>query len=55
MVLRQEEGELREVSRRALAGFDNSDVIPIVRQYAQIETNTALREVLDDLLRSARA
>ncbi|HEY8144936.1 MAG TPA: HEAT repeat domain-containing protein [Kofleriaceae bacterium] len=55
MVLRQEEGELREVSRRALAGFDNSDVLPIVRQYAQIETNAALREVLDDLLRSARA
>ena len=55
MVLRQEEGELREVSRRALAGFDNSDVLPIVRQYAQIETNAGLREVLDDLLRTARA
>lgn len=55
MVLRQEEGELREVARRALAGFDNSDVLPIVRQYAQIETNAALREALDDLLRSARA
>jgi len=55
MALRQEEGELREVSRRALAGFDNSDVLPIVRQYAQIETNAALREVLDDLLRTARA
>jgi hypothetical protein len=55
MVLRQEEGELREVARRALAGFDNSDVLPIVRQYAQIETNVQVREALDDLLRSARA
>jgi hypothetical protein len=49
------EGELREVSRRALAGFDNSDVLPIVRQYAQIETNAQVREALDDLLRTARA
>ncbi|HWM84434.1 MAG TPA: HEAT repeat domain-containing protein, partial [Kofleriaceae bacterium] len=55
MVVRQEEGELREVGKRALAAFDNTDVLPIVRQYAQIETNTAVREALDELLRTARA
>jgi hypothetical protein len=55
MVVRQEEGELREVAKRALAAFDNTDVLPIVRQYAQIETNTAVREALDELLRTARA
>jgi hypothetical protein len=55
MVVRQEEGELREVAKRALASFDNTDVLPIVRQYAQIETNAAVREALDELLRTARA
>jgi hypothetical protein len=55
MVVRQEEGELREVAKRALAAFDNTDVLPIVRQYAQIETNGAVREALDELLRTARA
>jgi HEAT repeat protein len=55
MVVRQEDGELREVAKRALAAFDNTDVLPIVRQYAQIETNTAVREALDELLRTARA
>jgi len=55
MVLRQEDGELRDVARRALAAFDNSDVLPIVRQYAQMEMNPQLRDTLDDLLRAARA
>jgi len=55
MVVRQEDGELREVAKRALAAFDNTDVLPIVRQYAQIETNTSVREALDELLRTARA
>jgi hypothetical protein len=54
MVLRQEDGELREVARRALAAFDNADVLPIVRQVAQMETDPTVREALDDLLRSAR-
>ena len=55
MVVRQEDGELREVAKRALGGFDNTDVLPIVKQYAQMETNPAVRQALDDLLRSARA
>lgn len=55
MVVRQEDGDLREVAKRALGGFDNTDVLPIVKQYAQMETNPAVRQALDDLLRSARA
>ncbi|HUS68905.1 MAG TPA: HEAT repeat domain-containing protein [Kofleriaceae bacterium] len=55
MVLRQEEGELREGAKRALAAFDNTDVLPIVRQYAQIEQSAHVREALDELLRAARA
>lgn len=50
MVLRQEEGTLRDVARRALASFDNADVLPIMRQYFQLETNAEARQVLEDLL-----
>lgn len=50
MVLRQEEGTLRDVAKRALAAFDNADVVPILRQYHQLETNPDAREALEDLL-----
>jgi hypothetical protein len=50
MVLRQEEGTLRDVAKRALAAFDNADVLPIMRQYFQLETNRAAREALQELL-----
>ena len=52
-VLRQEEGSLRDVAKRALGALDNADVTPILRQYYQIETNPDVREALDELLRSS--
>ena len=51
MVLRQEEGSLRDVAKRALAALDNADVFPILRQYYEIETNAEVREALGELLR----
>jgi hypothetical protein len=53
MVLRQEEGALRDAARAALASIDNADVIPILRQHHEVEANPAVREVLGDLLRRA--
>ena len=50
MVLRQEEGPLRDVAKRALAKLNNADVVPIMRQYYEIETNPAVRAVLGELL-----
>ena len=54
MVLRQEDGVLREVAKQALAGLDNADMLPILRQHHQMEGNPAVREILGELLRSAR-
>lgn len=51
MVLRQEEGELRQVARQALASLDNADIFPILRHYYEIETNAELRTMLAELLR----
>ncbi|MCG8423192.1 MAG: HEAT repeat domain-containing protein [Proteobacteria bacterium] len=53
MVLRQEEGPMREVAKRALASLDNADVLPILSQYYEIETNSDVREFLGELLRHA--
>lgn len=53
-VLRQEEGTLRDVAREALANLDNPDVLPILRQYHQIETNPVVQQALDNLLRASR-
>ena len=39
MVLRQEAGDLREAAYAALAQMDNADVLPILRQHHEIETN----------------
>jgi HEAT repeat protein len=55
MVLRQEEGGLRDVAKRAIGSLDNADVVPIMRQYYQIETNRDVREALEELLKLARA
>jgi len=51
MVLRQEAGNLREAAYAALAQMDNADVIPILRQHHEIETNPAVRDTLGELLR----
>lgn len=52
-VLRQEDGVLRDVAQRALSSFDNADVVPILRQYYEIETNEEVRKALQVLLRRA--
>jgi HEAT repeat protein len=54
MVLRQEDGSLRDVAKRALASLDNSDVVPILLQYYQIEVNRDVRDALEELLKQAR-
>ncbi len=51
MVLRQEIGPLREAAHAALAQMDNADVIPILRQHHEIETNASVRDTLGELLR----
>ncbi|HEX3473426.1 MAG TPA: HEAT repeat domain-containing protein [Kofleriaceae bacterium] len=51
MVLRQETGSLREAAYAALTQMDNADVLPILRQHHEIETNPAVRDTLGDLLR----
>jgi HEAT repeat protein len=51
MVLRQETGALREAAYTALAQIDNADVIPILRQHHEIETNPQVRETIGELLR----
>jgi HEAT repeat protein len=51
MVLRQEAGNLREAAYAALAQMDNADVLPILRQHHEIETNPAVRDTLGELLR----
>src|SRR5205814_3943929 len=38
-VLRQEVGPLREVARRALAFFDDAEVVPILRPQLELEAN----------------
>jgi hypothetical protein len=53
MVLRQEEGPLRDAARAALASIDNADVIPILRQHHEVESNPGVREILGELLRRA--
>jgi hypothetical protein len=53
MVLRQEAGNLREAARVALAQMDNADVLPILRQHHEIETNPQVRDTLGELLRRA--
>jgi hypothetical protein len=51
MVLRQESGNLREAATQALAQMDNADVLPILRQHHEIETNPQVRDTIGELLR----
>jgi len=51
MVLRQETGTLREAAYAALSQMDNADVLPILRQHHEIETNPQVRDTLGELLR----
>lgn len=51
MVLRQEGGNLREAAYTALVQMDTPDVLPILRQHHEIETNPQVRETLGELLR----
>jgi hypothetical protein len=51
MVLRQESGPLRDAAFTALAQLENADVLPILRQHYEIETNPQVRETLGDLLK----
>ena len=51
MVLRQEGGPLREAAYTALSQMDNADVVPILRQHHEIETNPQVRDTLGELLR----
>ncbi|HEY0477997.1 MAG TPA: HEAT repeat domain-containing protein [Kofleriaceae bacterium] len=51
MVLRQETGGLREAAYTALTQMDNADVLPILRQHHEIETNPQVRDTLGELLR----
>ncbi|MBL9017224.1 MAG: HEAT repeat domain-containing protein [Myxococcales bacterium] len=51
MVLRQETGNLREAAYQSLAQMDNADVLPILRQHHEIETNPQVRETIGELLR----
>ena len=51
MVLRQESGALREAATAALSQMDNADVLPILRQHHEIETNPQVRDTIGELLR----
>jgi hypothetical protein len=51
MVLRQEGGNLREAAYTALVQMDTPDVLPILRQHHEIETNPQVRDTLGELLR----
>ncbi len=53
-VLRQEEGDLRDAAIQALSALDNADVLPIMRQYYEIETNPQVRTILEQLLQQSR-
>jgi hypothetical protein len=52
-VLRQEDAPLRDAARAALAGIDNADIVPILRQHHEVEANPGVREILGELLRRA--
>lgn len=51
MVLRQESGPLREAAQAALSQLDSAELLPILRQHHEIETNAQVRETLEQLLR----
>ena len=42
---------LRDAATQALASMDNADVLPILRQHHEIETNPQVRDTIGELLR----
>ena len=53
-VLRQETGALRDVARRALSQFDDAEVVPILRQQLDLEPNSEVRKIIEDILARLR-
>ena len=53
-VIRQETGALRDVARRALASFDDADVVPILRQHLELEGNPEVRKMIEEVLSRPR-
>jgi hypothetical protein len=53
-VLRQETGPLREVARKALAVFDDADIVPIMKQQLELEANPDVRKILEELVGRVR-
>jgi len=49
-VLREEAGALRDVARRALAMFEVTDMVPILRQHLELEGNLEVRKMIEDVL-----
>ena len=52
-VLRQESGPLRDAARAALLALDNADMVPILRQHYEVESDPATRDILGEILRRA--
>jgi HEAT repeat protein len=53
-VLRQETGTLRDVARRGLALFDDTEVVPILRQQLDLEPNPDVKKIIEDILARLR-
>ena len=51
-VIRQEGGALHTVAKTSLRGFDNHDIVPIVRQHLEIENDAQVKEALEGVLQS---
>ncbi len=49
-VLRQETGTLRDIAAQYLGKLDNSDALPILKQYYEIESNPQIRKILAGVL-----
>jgi hypothetical protein len=52
-VLRQESGPLRDAARAALLSLDNADMVPILRQHYEVESDPSTRDTLGEILRRA--
>jgi len=49
-VLRQETGLLRDVARRGLSLFDDNEIVPILRQHLDLESNPEVKKLIEDIL-----
>ncbi|MEZ4362281.1 MAG: HEAT repeat domain-containing protein [Kofleriaceae bacterium] len=54
LVMRHEVGAPRAAARAALAEMDNSDVLPIIRQHYEMESDPEVREALESMFRGVR-